>query len=69
MTSVVRSQRQANAVYFDLSNAFDLVPHNLLLHKLSSFGFSINHCKFLIFADDLKIFRIINSSHDCLLKK
>jgi hypothetical protein len=26
---------------------------------------SINHCKFLIFADDLKIFRVINSPHDC----
>jgi hypothetical protein len=28
---------------------------------------SINHCKFLIFADDLKISRVINSSDDCLL--
>jgi hypothetical protein len=28
---------------------------------------SIDHCKFLIFADDLKIFRLINSLHDCLL--
>jgi hypothetical protein len=28
---------------------------------------TVNHCKFLIFADDLKIFRVINSPHDCLL--
>jgi hypothetical protein len=120
-TPVVRSLPQGDAVYFDLSNAFSLVPHKLLLHELSSFGFSddhvswfrsyltnrqsrvrvsgtlsppfkvtsgvtqgsvlelflfivfsndlcnsINHCKFLISADDLKIVRIINSPHDCL---
>jgi hypothetical protein len=40
MTTVVCGQRQADSVYFDLSNAFNLDPHIMLLHKLSSFGFS-----------------------------
>jgi hypothetical protein len=27
---------------------------------------TINHCKFLIFADDLKIFGVVTSPHECL---
>jgi hypothetical protein len=45
MTPVVRSQRQADAIL--LSNAFGLVPHNLLLHKLSSFGLSDRYVSWL----------------------
>jgi hypothetical protein len=37
---LVSSQGQADVIYFELSGAFDLVPHTLLLKKLSVFGLS-----------------------------
>jgi hypothetical protein len=39
LTHSVGSQRQGDAVYFDL-RTFIHVPHHLLLHKLSAFGLS-----------------------------
>jgi hypothetical protein len=40
ITPLVTSQGQADAIYFDPSSAFDLVPHTPLLQKLSAFGLS-----------------------------
>jgi hypothetical protein len=40
ITPLVGSQRQVDTVYFDLTSAFNRVPHSLLLHKLSALGFS-----------------------------
>jgi hypothetical protein len=39
----VSSQGQTNSVYFDLTKASDIVPHNILLRKLSNFGLSSNY--------------------------
>jgi hypothetical protein len=39
-TPLVSCQSQADTIYFDLSSAFDLAPHKLLLQKLSASGLS-----------------------------
>jgi hypothetical protein len=37
---LVSSQRHVDSIYFDLSSAFDLVPHPILLNKLCAYGLS-----------------------------
>jgi hypothetical protein len=119
---LVSSQRQVDSIYFDLSSAFDLVSHPILLNKLCACGLSggyvnwfcrclthrrssvrildtfslpfevlagvpqgssvgplffyafinnlckvIEYSNFLLFSDDVKIFRAINSIDDCIL--
>jgi hypothetical protein len=37
ITPLLGNQRQAGAFYVDISSAFDLTPHSLLLHEVHSF--------------------------------
>jgi hypothetical protein len=42
---LVSSQRQLDSIHFDLSSAFDLVSHPILLHKLCAHGLSDGYVK------------------------
>ena len=58
----VGSQGQCDSVYFDLSNAFDLVPHNLLISKLNCYGLSQNYIKWFRSYLSNRTFRVRLSS-------
>jgi hypothetical protein len=44
VTRSVYSERQADAIYFDLSSAFDLVPHASLLHEIADCANRFRSC-------------------------
>jgi hypothetical protein len=44
---LVCTQRQVDAIYFDLSSAFDIVSHTLLLHKLRANGLPDSYVSWL----------------------
>jgi hypothetical protein len=74
--SYLTNKRSRVRVYGALSQPFQVTSgmpqgsvlgpflFNLFINGLCS---SVHYCKLLIFADDLKIVRVINSPHDCLL--
>jgi hypothetical protein len=52
ISPLVISQRQVDSIYFDLSSAFDLVPHPILLRKRCAYGLSDGYvngvCTYLV---------------------
>lgn len=44
---LVCSQGQSDSIYFDFTNAFDILPHALLLHKLDNYGLSSGYITWL----------------------
>lgn len=63
--SPITNQRgQVDAVYFDLSKAFDLVNHSILVHKLGTYGVNNQLCKiFLNYLMERKNFVRIMGHH------
>jgi hypothetical protein len=53
------SQGQIDSIYFDFSNAFDILPHSLLLHKLNNYGLSRGYLNwFLSYLTDVTFFLV-----------
>jgi len=47
ISNILDKKTQTDVIYFDLSKAFDSVPHNLLIHKLEQFGIHGRLCNWI----------------------
>jgi hypothetical protein len=47
ISTAFNNKHQVDSIYLDFSKAFDSIPHALLVHKLSSFGFEGNCLKWI----------------------
>jgi hypothetical protein len=48
VTPLVCSQGQIDPIYFDFSNAFHIIPHSLLHHKLRNYGLSSGYLNYFL---------------------
>jgi hypothetical protein len=48
VTPLICSQGKTDSIYFDFNNAFDILPHSLLLHKLSNYGLSCGYLNWFL---------------------
>jgi hypothetical protein len=59
MNLLVSGYGQAEDLYFDLSNASDLVPHNMHFHKLGFFGLADGYISW--FRSYIFVFLVLSS--------
>jgi hypothetical protein len=58
VTPLICLQGQTDSICFDFSNAFDILPHALLLHKLNNYGLSYSYLNWVFGCLTNKLFYV-----------